>query len=160
MKTHRLDRTDLDLLTILARNGRISKSELARRVGLGPTSCWERMQKLEKAGIVTGYRADVSLRALGPSVTVFVTVELGEHRSQNFDRFEREVARHDEITGCWALGGGFDYLIQVVTRDIDSYQALIETVLEHRAGVARFFSYIVTKPVKQGPPPFETLFGE
>jgi Lrp/AsnC family transcriptional regulator of ectoine degradation len=157
MKTHRLDKTDLALLSALARNGRLSKSELARRVGLGPTSCWERMQRLEQAGVITGYRAEFSLRALGPSVTVFVMIELGEHRAQNFDRFEREIARHDEITGCWALGGGFDYLVQVVTRDIDSYQTLIETVLEQRAGVTRYFSYIVTKPVKDAPPPFEVL---
>ena len=159
MMTHRLDRTDLEILTILARNGRISKSELARQVGLVATSCWERMKRLEEAGVITGYRTDVSMRALGPSVTVFVTVELGEHRSQNFDLFEREVARHEEIVGCWALGGGFDYLIQVVTRDIDSYQALIDRVLERRAGVTRFFSYIVTKTVKEGPPPFGELFG-
>ncbi len=157
MKRCRLDRTDLELLAVLSREGRLSKTALAQRIGLGPTSCWERIQKLEEAGVITGYRAEVSLRALGPSVTVFVTVELGEHRAQNFDRFEREIARHDEITGCWALGGGYDYLIQVVTRDIDSYQALIDTVLEQHAGVARFFSYIVTKPVKDSPPPFETL---
>lgn len=157
MKIHRFDKTDLALLSSLAREGRLSKSELARRVGLGPTSCWERMQRLEQAGVITGYRAEFSLRALGPSVTVFVMIELGEHRAQNFDRFEREIARHDEITGCWALGGGFDYLVQVVTRDIDSYQTLIETVLEQRAGVTRYFSYIVTKPVKDAPPPFEVL---
>ncbi|MCL3881201.1 Lrp/AsnC family transcriptional regulator [Marivita sp. GX14005] len=160
MKTHRLDRLDLELLSILARNGRIAKSELARKVGLGPTSCWERLQRLEEIGAISGYRADVSLRALGPSVTVFVTVELGEHRSSSFDRFEREIARHDEIIGCWALGGGFDYLVQVVTRDIDSYQALMDTVLEQRAGVARYFSYIVTKPVKATPPPLDILFQE
>jgi Lrp/AsnC family transcriptional regulator, regulator of ectoine-degradation genes len=157
MKMHRLDKIDLELLGILARDGRISKSELARRVGLGPTSCWDRIQKLEKAGVITGYHADVSLRALGPSVTVFVTVELGEHRSQSFDQFEREIARHDEIIGCWALGGGYDYLIQVVTRDIDTYQALMDAVLDQRAGVSRYFSYIVTKPVKDSPPPFDFL---
>ncbi|WP_298567289.1 Lrp/AsnC family transcriptional regulator [uncultured Aliiroseovarius sp.] len=157
MKTHRLDKTDLSLLSILARDGRLSKSELARRVGLGATSCWERMQRLEQAGVIAGYRAEVSLRALGPAVTVFVTIELGEHRAENFDRFEREIARHDEITGCWALGGGFDYLMQVVTRDIESYQALMDTVLEQRAGVARYFSYIVTKSVKDAPPPFDLL---
>lgn len=88
---------------------------------------------------------------------MFVTVELGEHRTQNFDRFEREVARYDEIVGCWALGGGYDYLIQVITRDIDSYQALMDTVLEQRAGVSRYFSYIVTKSVKNTPPPFDSL---
>ncbi|APE44598.1 AsnC family transcriptional regulator [Sulfitobacter alexandrii] len=160
MKMHRLDRTDLEILAVLSSSGRITKSELARRIGVGQTSCWERMQRLEEAGVITGYRAEVSLRALGPSVTVFVMVELGEHRTQSFDRFEAEVARHEEIVGCWALGGGYDYLVQVVTRDIDSYQALIELVLEQRAGVARFFSYIVTKPVKAGPPPFDVLLGK
>lgn len=158
MKFHRLDKTDLSLLSILAREGRLSKSELARRVGLGSTSCWDRMQRLEEAGVIVGYRTEFSLRALGPSVMVFVMVELGEHRAQNFDRFEREVARHDEITGCWALGGGYDYLMQVITRDIDSYQTLIDTVLEKRAGVTRYFSHIVTKPVKDAPPPFDVLF--
>ncbi|PVA07494.1 AsnC family transcriptional regulator [Thalassorhabdomicrobium marinisediminis] len=154
---HRLDKIDIALLAELARDGRLSKSALARRVGLGPTSCWERMKRLEEAGVITGYRAEFSLRAIGPSVTVFVMVELDAHKAQNFDRFEREIARHDEITGCWAIGGGYDYLMQVVTRDIDSYQALIDTVLEQRAGVSRYFSYIVTKPVKDAPPPFDSL---
>jgi len=155
---HRLDKTDLTILSILARNGRLSKTQVAHRAGLGATSCWERMQRLEEAGVITGYRAEFSLRALGPSVTVFVMVELSEHRVQNFDRFEREMARHDEITGTWALGGGFDYLMQVVTRDIDSYQRLMDTVLAEGADVARYFSYIVTKPVKDAPLPFEALF--
>ena len=57
-----------------------------------------------------------------------------------------------------ALGGGFDYLLQVVTRDIDSYQRLMDTVLDDGAEVARYFSYIVTKPVKDAPLPFEALF--
>lgn len=157
MKTQRLDKIDLSLLTALAKNGRLSKSELARRVGLGTTSCWERIQRLEEAGVITGYRAEFSLRALGPTVTVFVMIELGEHRAQDFDQFEREMAKHDEIIGCWALGGGYDYLMQVVTRDIDSYQLLIDNVLEQRAGVKRYYSYIVTKPVKDAPPPFEIL---
>lgn len=157
MNMYRLDKIDISLLGHLARNGRMSKSELARRVGLGPTACWDRMQRLEKAGVISGYRAEFSTRAIGPCVTIFVMIELGEHKTQNFDRFERVIARNDEITGCWAIGGGFDYLIQVVTSDIDSYQALIDTVLEERAGVSRYFSYIVTKPIKDAPPPFDAL---
>ena len=157
MSMLRLDKIDISLLSQLARNGRLSKSELARRINLGPTACWERMQRLEKAGVITGYRTEFALRAIGPYVTIFVMIELGEHKAQNFDRFEREIARHDEITGCWAIGGGYDYLMQVVTRDIDSYQVLIDTVLEQRAGVSRYFSYIVTKSVKDTPPPFDVL---
>jgi Lrp/AsnC family transcriptional regulator of ectoine degradation len=157
MKSHRLDKIDLSILAALVKNGRLSKSELARRTGLGTTSCWERIQRLEEAGVITGYRAEFSLKALGPTVTVFVMIELGEHRAQDFDQFEREIAKHDEITGCWALGGGYDYLMQVVTRDIETYQLLIDNVLEQRAGVKRYFSYIVTKPVKDAPPPFGIL---
>jgi Lrp/AsnC family transcriptional regulator of ectoine degradation len=157
MKSHRLDKIDLSILAALVKDGRLSKSELARRTGLGTTSCWERIQRLEEAGVITGYRAEFSLKALGPTVTVFVMIELGEHRAQDFDQFEREIAKHDEITGCWALGGGYDYLMQVVTRDIETYQLLIDNVLEQRAGVKRYFSYIVTKPVKNAPPPFEIL---
>nr|WP_211753595.1 Lrp/AsnC family transcriptional regulator [Pacificibacter marinus] len=153
----RLDRIDIALLAHLAKNGRVSKSELARRLDLRPTACWDRMQRLEKAGVITGYRTEFALRAIGPNVTVFVMIELGEHKAQNFDRFEREIARHDEITGCWALGGGYDYLLQVITRDIDSYQEMIDVVLEQRAGVSRYFSYIVTKSIKNGPPPFDVL---
>ncbi|MCB1832445.1 MAG: Lrp/AsnC ligand binding domain-containing protein, partial [Geminicoccaceae bacterium] len=57
-----------------------------------------------------------------------------------FQTFERAVAARDEITACWAIGGGFDYLLQVVTRDIDSYQRLIDDLLESGAGLKRYFT--------------------
>jgi len=59
---------------------------------------------------------------------------------------------------CWALGGGFDYLLQIVARDIDAYQRLIDDMLEARIGLARYFTYIVTKPVKAPTMPPLTLF--
>jgi Lrp/AsnC family transcriptional regulator, regulator of ectoine-degradation genes len=74
-----------------------------------------------------------------------------------FRRFEGTVAGIDEITACWALGGGFDYLMEVVTRDIAAYQAVMDSLLERRAGVARYFTYVVTKPVKDAPPPLSAL---
>jgi len=71
------------------------------------------------------------------------------------------MRRYDEVVACWALGGGFDYLLQIVTRDLDSYQRLIDAMLDARIGLARYFSYVVTKPVKGPvPPPIELLFGD
>lgn len=145
----KLDDRDLRMLAILREEGRISKSELARRVNLSAAPCWERLRRLEDAGIITGYRAEVALRKIAAHITVFLAAELGEHKAEDFQKFEREVARHDEIVACWAVGGGFDYLVQIVTRDIDSYQRLVDHLLEARIGLARYFTYVVTKPVKQ-----------
>ena len=90
---------------------------------------------------------------------VFVTVELDSHRAESFQLFERTVARMDEITGCWAIGGGYDYLMQVVTTDVAAFQDMMDGLLESRAGVRRYYSYIVTKPVKSDPPALGLLRG-
>jgi len=152
-----LDDRDLQILAILSREGRISKVDLARRVNLSATPCWERLRRLEKAGLIRGYRADVALAKVAPHVVVFVVAELESHRAESFQAFERAVARHDEIVCCWAIGGGFDYLMQIVTRDIDSYQRLVDQLLASELGLKRYFTYIVTKDVKAGPPPLADL---
>lgn len=154
-----LDSRDLRILAVLSREGRISKTELARRVNLSATPCWERLRRLEKAGLIRGYRADIALARLAPHVVVFVVVELESHRAESFQAFERAVAAEEQIVACWAIGGGFDYLMQVVTRDIDSYQRLIDGLLAAGLGVKRYFTYIVTKDVKAAPAPLEALVG-
>lgn len=157
----RLDDRDIQILKVLSREGRITKAELASRINLSPTPCWERLRRLEEAGVIEGYRAEVALRRIAQHVTVFVAAELGSHRTEDFQAFERAVARREEIVACWALGGGFDYLMQVVTHDIDSYQRLIDELLAERVGLVRYFTYVVTKPVKTGGlPPFDTLLGQ
>lgn len=154
-----IDARDIAILKVLADEGRITKAALADRVGLSPTPCWERLKKLEHAGLIEGYGARISLRKLGPHVTVFVAAELRDHTAASFRIFEDAIARQDEITACWAIGGGFDYIFQVVTRDIDAYQRLIDQMLEARIGLARYFTYIVTKPVKSPRlPPLEMFF--
>lgn len=153
-----LDARDIAIMRVLATEGRITKAALAERVGLSPTPCWERLKKLERAGLIEGYGARINLRKLGPHVTVFVAAELRDHTAASFRTFEAAIARYDEITACWALGGGFDYLLHVVTGDIDAYQRLIDELLEARIGLARYFTYVVTKPVKKaGAPPLEVL---
>ncbi|PKP85419.1 MAG: AsnC family transcriptional regulator [Alphaproteobacteria bacterium HGW-Alphaproteobacteria-2] len=154
----KLDARDIAILRILSAEGRISKTALADRVGLSATPCWERLRKLEKAGLIEGYRAEIALKKLGPHVTVFVAAELADHTAARLHAFEAAMSRYDEVIACWALGGGFDYLLQIVTRDIDAYQRLIDELLDARIGLARYFTYVVTKPVKgPAPPPFEAL---
>jgi Lrp/AsnC family transcriptional regulator of ectoine degradation len=153
----RLDDRDLKILSILGREGRISKADLAKRVNLSAAPAWERLKRLEDAGIITGYHASIALKKVAPHVTIFMAAALESHRAQDFRAFERAVAALDEVIACWAVGGGFDYILQVVTSDIDAYQRLVDQLLEAKLGLSRYFTYVVTKPVKLSPPPVERL---
>lgn len=145
-----LDARDIAILQILTREGRITKAALAERVGLSATPCWERLKRLEEAGLIQGYGAQINLKAIAPHVTVFVAAELQSHTADSFRRFEKHVQVLPQIAACWALGGGYDYLLQIVERDIDAYQQFMDGLLSAEVGLARYFTYIVTKPIKSG----------
>jgi Lrp/AsnC family transcriptional regulator of ectoine degradation len=153
----RLDDRDLRILSILQREGRITKAELAKRVNLSATPCWARLQRLEEAGIIESYGARIDFKHLAPFTYVFVTIELESHRSEDFARFESIIAGIPEIFECFAVGGGIDYIIKVMAKDVDSYQALVDTILSSDAGVQRYWTYFVTKPVKEEPPPLFSM---
>ena len=145
----KLDSIDLRILEAVQREGRITKLALAEKVGLSPTPAWLRLRKLEKAGIIAGYHAAVDLRTVVPLTAVLVEVTLRSHRQADFDRFERAVRDLPEIVACWSVGGGVDYVLKVVCRDIDAYQRLIDGLLARELGIERYFTYIVTRTVKE-----------
>lgn len=149
MTSARLDPIDLRILEAIQRDGRITKLALAQKVGLSPTPCWMRLRKLEKAGIISGYHAKVAIRALAPIATVLMEVTLASHRQTDFERFERAIRDIPEIVACWSVGGGVDYVLKVMARDIDAYQRLVDGLLEREIGIDRYFTYIVTKTVKE-----------
>jgi Lrp/AsnC family transcriptional regulator, regulator of ectoine-degradation genes len=153
----RLDSRDIRILSILQREGRISKTALAERVNLSPTPCWTRLRRLEDAGIIESYGAQISLKVFGPTTIVFVEIEIESHRSEDFLRFEHAIADIPQLVECWAVGGGIDYLCKVVVPHLDDYQTLIESLLNQQVGIKRYYSYVVTAPVKSGPVPVELL---
>lgn len=150
--TMKLDAIDLKILDAIQRDGRITKLALAEKVGLSPTPAWLRLRKLEKAGIVSGYRAALDMRSIAPIATVLVEVTLRSHRQADFDRFERVVREAPEVVSCWSVGGGIDYMLKVVARDIDAYQRFVDALLEREIGIERYFTYIVTRTVKENEP--------
>lgn len=144
----KLDAVDLRILEAVQENARITKLALAEKVGLSATPCWLRLRKLEEAGVVTGYHAHIAYRKIAPIAHVIVQITLGNHRQSDFDRFERAVTAVPEIVSCWSVGGGVDYFLMIVARDIDGYQRLIDRLLDQNIGIERYFTYIVTKLVK------------
>ena len=108
--------------------------------------------------MIEGYGARISLTALGPLSIIFMEAELSSHRAEDFKRFEDAVIDIPEIAECWAVGGGIDYVMKFTCKDIDSYQRLVDRLLEDEIGLRRYFTYIVTKAVKQAPMPPIDLF--
>ena len=147
MGTTKLDRIDLAILSQLQQNGRITNIELADKVGLSPSPCLTRVKRLEKAGYIVGYGARIELRKLGEVVTVFTEMTLADHRSADFARFEARIKSVNEITECYLVSGGYDYLLKFVMRSINHYQETIENLLAMGIGIEKYFSYVVIKPV-------------
>jgi Lrp/AsnC family transcriptional regulator of ectoine degradation len=145
----KLDRIDLRILSVLQQHGRITKQKLANEVNLSVSPCWVRLKRLEEAGIIDGYHAEVQLEKLASFSIVLVEISLKHHASEDFQRFEDAIHEAPHVIDCYATGGGMDYLLKVIARDIDHYQALIDEMLEQNIGIDRYFTYIVTKTVKR-----------
>ncbi|GAA0756047.1 Lrp/AsnC family transcriptional regulator [Ideonella azotifigens] len=141
----KLDRLDLRILCQLQQNGRITNVDLADAVGLSPSPCLIRVKRLEQAGYIAGYGANVRLEKLSDTLTVFTEVTLADHRREDFVRFESSIRSVPEILECHLVSGGYDYMLKFTTRGVNHYQTLIEGLLERNIGIEKYFSFIVIK---------------
>ena len=156
----KLDAFDVKILTLLQRDGRMTKLKLAENIHLSPSPCWERLRRLEEAGLIRGYHAEIDIERLVHISTVLVEVTLKSHHAEDFERFETVIQAVPEIMECYATGGGFDYLLKIVTVDIDHYQRLIDSLLEADIGIEKYYTYVVTKRVKRSREyPIQKLMG-
>lgn len=147
---HKLDRYDLNILRILSEDGRITKSSLAEAINLSVTPTWDRVRKLESAGLVKGYRALIDWNQVFKRQQLLVEITLARHTAPDMRRFEQRMNAADEVEFCYATGGGVDYIAMILTPDIDQYQRFIDQLLIEDLGIERYFTYIVTKTIKTG----------
>lgn len=146
-RTPKLDRIDINILAQLQRNGRLTNINLADAVGLSPSPCLSRVRRLEQAGYIHSYNARLQLSKLVEHITVFTEVTLIDHRREDFVKFESGIRQYPALKECHLVSGGYDYLLKFVIRNIDRYQAMMETMLERNIGIEKYFSYVVLKTV-------------
>lgn len=149
MSTIELDRTDIVLLAELQRDGRLTNAELAERVHLSASACLRRVQRLEREGVIRGYRAEVDAARLGLGLQAFVRVRLGRHDSEAVAAFAEFVGAWDEVVACYALTGDMDYLLQIVVRDLEHLSRFLLDRLLNQAGGADINSSLVLRTVKE-----------
>ena len=141
----KLDRIDISILAELQRNGRITNVELSELVHLSPSPCLARVKRLQKAGYISGYAAQIDVAKLGETLTVFTEFTLKSHRQIDFARFQETLEKIDSCIECHLISGGYDYLAKFVTAGIADYQNIIEMLIDQNIGIDRYFSYVVMK---------------
>ena len=145
---YKLDERDIQILSILQEEGRITKTALADRLNLSLTPSWDRLQRLEEEGIIESYGARLSSPFLKNFHLVITEVELESHKEGQFARFEDAILGFDEVLSCWSVGGGLDYILKVLVKDVTDYQDLLKRVLKANIGLRRYFSYAVLDRIK------------
>ena len=145
---YKLDERDIQILSILQSEGRITKTALADKLNLSLTPSWDRLQRLEEAGIIDSYGAKLSSSFLSNFHLVITEVELESHKQGQFARFEEAIMGFDEVLSCWSVGGGLDYILKVLVKDVLDYQDFLKRVLKADIGLRRYFSYAVLSRIK------------
>lgn len=142
------DRTDQRILDILQSDGRISFVDLAKRVNLTTTPCVERVRRLERTGVITGYKAVVDAEKMGLSMTVFVEAKLDHTTPDALERFRSAVLEMDNLIECYLIAGGFDYLLKLQIADITAYRHFLAESLPRLTDIQQTRSYIVVEQLK------------
>lgn len=142
-----MDLTDQRILAELQKDGRLSVTDLAERIGLSVSPCHRRVRALEQSGAIRGYRAELDPAALGLkfSALVFITLREGDRRA--VDAFEQAVAQVPQVLQAQRLFGDPDYLLHVITRDLPAFRQLYDDHLSALPGVQRLTSTLVMKDV-------------
>ncbi|UGQ46675.1 Lrp/AsnC family transcriptional regulator [Massilia endophytica] len=149
-----LDKFDLAILGALQLDGTLSVADLAEKVGLTTTPCWKRLKRLEDEGYIDGRVALVNRRQTGLPVTVFVSVRTSQHDEKWLLKFAAGVAALPEVQEFHRMSGDVDYLLKVVTTDIEGYDRFYKKLIKvaNLTGVSSAFSmeqikYTTTLPL-------------
>jgi len=125
MKRSKLDKIDLNILKNIQSNGRITNVNLAKRAGISAPPCLRRVRALEQSGYIQGYSAHINSEMLGYNVTSFVSVNLVSQAEEHLKKFEEYIASHDVVRECHIVSGDVDFLLRVVAKDWNAYQAFV-----------------------------------
>jgi Lrp/AsnC family leucine-responsive transcriptional regulator len=144
-----LDRFDRKILDILSVEGRISVTELARRIGLSKSPTQARLKRLEESGAIRGYRALYDPIRLGRDHVAFVEVKLTDTREAALAAFNAAVMRVPEVEQCHLIAGAFDYLLKVRTAGMVGYRAVLAEKISTLPHVANTSTYVAMQAVKE-----------
>lgn len=143
-----LDLTDKKILNLLQQNSKANIKEIALKIGLTQTPTYERIKRLEKDGVIKNYIAVLDKEKVGYTIEVFCQVTLLVHSKEMITRFENAVNKIDEVMECFHVAGNYDYLLKIIVKDMNSYQAFLKNKLSVLDSVANVQSTFVMSSTK------------
>ena len=143
-----IDRIDRKIISVLSTEGRITLTNLSRRVGLSKSPCQTRVKRLEELGVITGYRALFDPVKLGLDHVAFVEVKLEDTREEALRRFNSAVVGIPEVEQCHMIAGNYDYLLKVRTQNISDYRRVLGEAISSLPFVSQTSTYVAMETVK------------
>lgn len=144
----KLSSSDLKLLDALQADVTLSQIELAERAGLSRTSVWRRVRELEDAGVIDSRVALLNPRSLGLQIHVLLSVSMVEHSDKVRQAFEEHVLGLPEVMECFSVSGDRDYVLQIISKDMESYNEFLNTKILHHPSVRSASSSFALRRVK------------
>lgn len=145
---HSFDRTDIEILSILQRDASTAVAEIAKAVGLSQSPCWRRIQRLRDCGAIKSQVVLLDRRAFGFNLEVFVQIRFLREQPESLKKFEEAIREAPEVIDCFMLMGEVDFLLRVLTRDVDDYERFLRERLARLPGVRDITSGIALSTVK------------
>jgi DNA-binding Lrp family transcriptional regulator len=151
MRMATLDSIDRKLLAELQAEGRVTNVDLARRVGLTAPPCLRRVRALEEAGVIKGYHAELDAASLGFTITVFAMVSLKSQAEEDLRAFENHIKALPEVRECHMLNGEIDFILKIVSKDLQSFQEFLTSKLTPAPNVASVKTSLTIRTAKNEP---------
>lgn len=147
-----MDELDTAIVGLLQTDARLSNRELARRLGVAPSTCLERVRALTRRGVIRGYHADIDPGALNRSVQAMVMVQVRPLSRQVIDTFKRSTAALPEVLSVFVLAGGDDFLLHVAVQDLDHLHNFLLDRLSKRREISGFRTSVIFQQVRDPAP--------
>jgi len=145
----KLDSTDKKILELLAANAKMGNKEIANEIGLTITPTYERVRRLERAGVIKSYRAMLDRKLMGKELQVHCHVSLKEHSTNLIQNFEEKIISLEEVSACFNIAGDYDYTLYVEVEDMNAYHNFLRSTLAEVANIANVQSAFVMKVMKE-----------
>lgn len=150
-----LDAIDRKILSALQADARMSLAEIGSRVGLSTTPCWNRIKRMEAAGVIQGYTVRIDPAAIGFAETVIVQVVLESHTDEMLAVFGQALADIPEVLDAFLISGDYDYYIRIAVRDTRDYERLLRERLYRIPGIRHSKSSFVLRKLKETMSPWD-----
>ena len=148
MTFSKIDKTDAKILKQLQHDSRISNAQLSEQIGMSTSPCWRRVKQLEDTQVIKGYGVLLDRKKIGLGVMVFIRVSIDSHSEKEAKKFEEEVSALEHVVACYSIGGDADFLLQVVSPDLDTYAEFSMSIIRRLPGIKEMQSMFVLKELK------------